>query len=57
MSELKKAIERRKKSLGKEKLFEDKMAPKVFLDVSIGGSEAGKIIIELRDDVVPRSGH
>ena len=34
-----------------------KMAPKVFLDVSIGGSEAGKVIIELRNDVVPRSGH
>ena len=29
--------------------------PKVFLNVSIGGSEAGKIIIELRDDVVPKT--
>ena len=29
--------------------------PKVFMNVSIGGSEVGKVIIELRTDVVPRT--
>jgi cyclophilin family peptidyl-prolyl cis-trans isomerase len=29
--------------------------PKAFLDVSIGGTPAGRIVIELRSDVVPRT--
>ena len=29
--------------------------PKVFLEVSIGGTPAGRIIIELRSDVVPKT--
>lgn len=29
--------------------------PKVFLDISIGGTPAGRIVIELRADVVPRT--
>jgi len=29
--------------------------PKVFFDISIGGSPAGKIIMELRADVVPKT--
>jgi len=28
---------------------------KVFFDISIGGSEAGKIVMELRGDVVPKT--
>merc|ERR1712004_743251 len=29
--------------------------PRVFMDISIGGSPAGKIIFELRSDVVPKT--
>merc|ERR1712004_410615 len=29
--------------------------PRVFMDISIGGSPAGKIILELRSDVVPKT--
>jgi len=29
--------------------------PKVFLDVSIGGTPAGRIVIELRTDVAPKA--
>jgi len=29
--------------------------PRVFLDVSIGGSPAGRIVIELRADVCPKT--
>lgn len=29
--------------------------PKVFFDVTIGGADAGRIIMELRKDVVPRT--
>uniref|UniRef100_A0A0R3TQI4 Peptidyl-prolyl cis-trans isomerase n=1 Tax=Rodentolepis nana TaxID=102285 RepID=A0A0R3TQI4_RODNA len=40
-------------------IFEEKRIklslPRVFLDIRIGDSEAGRIIIELRKDVVPRT--
>ena len=29
--------------------------PKVFFDITIGGAPAGKIIMELRADVVPKT--
>lgn len=31
------------------------MLPKVFLDVAIGGTPAGRMVIELRADVVPKT--
>ena len=29
--------------------------PKVFFDITIGGAAAGKIVMELRADVVPKT--
>jgi cyclophilin family peptidyl-prolyl cis-trans isomerase len=34
---------------------EDKKLPRVFMDISIGGKKAGRIVIELRPDVVPKT--
>ena len=31
------------------------LLPKVFLDVAIGGTPAGRVVIELRADVVPKT--
>jgi cyclophilin family peptidyl-prolyl cis-trans isomerase len=42
-------------ALGKSLLAADEKKPKVFLDISIGGKKAGRIVIELRADVVPKT--
>ena len=34
---------------------QEKKLPRCFLDISIGGQKAGRIVIELRADVVPRT--
>ena len=34
---------------------QDKKLPRVFMDISIGGKKAGRIVIELRADVVPKT--
>src|SRR5690606_4497683 len=41
---------------GERPLSEQKMAnPKCFFDISIGGAAAGRLIFELRADVVPKT--
>jgi len=42
-------------ALGKSVLAADKKLPRVFFDISIGGKKAGKIVMELRSDVVPKT--
>jgi peptidyl-prolyl isomerase F (cyclophilin D) len=36
-------------------LAQDKKLPRCFMDISIGGKKAGRIVIELRADVVPKT--
>src|SRR5450631_4285829 len=33
----------------------DNKLPKVYFDISIGGKKAGRIVMELRSDVVPKT--
>jgi cyclophilin family peptidyl-prolyl cis-trans isomerase len=34
---------------------QDKKLPRVFFDISIGGKKAGRIVMELRSDIVPKT--
>merc|ERR1711884_516167 len=41
--------------MGKISLKNNKMPQKVFFDITIGGSPAGRIVMTIREDVVPKT--